>query len=165
MSAKRTLTIGTALAAALGPIAYPLLRRGCLTWGTRGDEATRKLPGDELLPDAGLVSTRAITVDARPDAVWPWLVQMGSGRGGAYSYDWIENVLGLNMHSADEILPQYQNLRVGDAFPLGPGRPAMRVEILDPERAFTIRISDLLAGIKQRAERLARDREEAPSAQ
>ena len=105
MSAKRTLAVGTGLAAGLGPIAYPLFRRWCITWGTRGDEATRKLPGDELLPDADLVTTRAITIDAPADAIWPWLVQMGSGRGGAYTYDWIENLLGLNMHSADEILP------------------------------------------------------------
>ena len=63
-----------------------------------------KLPGDELLPDAGLVTTRAITIAVPPEAIWPWLVQMGSGRGGAYSYDWIENLLGLRMHSADEIL-------------------------------------------------------------
>ena len=143
MSAKRTLAIGTALTAGLGPIAYPLfIRRWCLTWGASSDEVARKLPGDELLPDAGLVTTRAITIDAPPDAIWPWLVQMGSGRGGAYTYDWIENLFGLNMHSADEILSQYQDLKAGDELPMGPRRPAMRVEVLDPERALTIRISD-----------------------
>jgi hypothetical protein len=64
------------------------------------------LPGDELLADAGLVTTRAITVNAPPEAIWPWLAQMGSGRGGAYTYDWIENLFDLNMHSANEILPE-----------------------------------------------------------
>lgn len=101
-----------------------------------------KLPGDELLPDARLVSTRAITVDAPPDAVWPWLVQMGSGRAGAYTYDWVENLFGLNMHSADEILPQFQDLKVGDELPMGTDGPAMRVEVLEPERTLAIRIAD-----------------------
>jgi len=70
------------------------------------------MPGDDLLPDADLSSTRGITIDAPPSAVWPGLVQMGSGRGGAYTYDWIENLFGLGMHSADEILPQFQHLAV-----------------------------------------------------
>ena len=101
-----------------------------------------KLPGDDLLPDASLVSTRAITVGAPPDAIWPWLVQMGSGRAGAYTYDWIENLFGLTMHSADEILPQFQHLEVGDELPMGPDGPAMRVEVLDPERTLAVRIAD-----------------------
>jgi hypothetical protein len=83
----KTVT-GTALAAGAGMIAYPLFfRHWCLTWGATDDEVVRKLPGDELLPAAGIVSTRAVTIDAPPGAVWPWLVQMGSGRGGAYTYE------------------------------------------------------------------------------
>jgi len=79
------LGIGAALS---GLGTYPLfLRRRCLTWGARPDEVSRKLPGDELLPGAGTVATRAITIDAPPAAIWPWLVQMGSGRGGVYTYD------------------------------------------------------------------------------
>ena len=114
---------GAALAGGLGSLAYPIFfRRWCLTWGARPEEVSRNLPGDELLADAGIVSTRAITVDAPPGAIWPWLVQMGSGRGGVYTYDWIENLLGLNMHSARRILPQFQDLKVGDELPLGPGR-------------------------------------------
>jgi hypothetical protein len=65
------------------------LRRRCLTWGARPDEVSRKLPGDELLPGAGTVATRAVTIDAPPAAVWPWLVPMGSGRGGVYTYSLI----------------------------------------------------------------------------
>jgi len=134
---------GAALAAGLGSLAYPLFfRRWCLTWGARPEEVARKLPGDELLAHAGIVSTRAITIDAPPAAVWPWLVQMGSGRGGVYTYDWIENLFGLNMHSTRQILPQFQDVKVGDEFPLGPGRPAMRVAVFDPERTFTIRFAD-----------------------
>ena len=112
----------TALAAGLG--AYPVFfRRQCLTWGARPDEVSGSLPGDELLPRAGIVATRAITIDAPPAAIWPWLVQMGSGRGGVYTYDWIENLFGLDMHSTRRILPQFQDVKAGDEFPLGPGRP------------------------------------------
>jgi hypothetical protein len=94
--------IGTTLS---GLGTYSLfLRRRCLTWGARPDEVSRKLPGDELLPGEGTVATRAITIDAPPAAIWPWLVQMGSGRGGVYTYDWIENLFGLDMHSTRRIL-------------------------------------------------------------
>jgi hypothetical protein len=139
-------TITCAALAAVGSggvIAYPLFfRRWCLTWGATAEEVSRKLPGDELLPEASLVSTRAVTIDAPTASVWPWLVQMGSGRGGAYTYDWIENLLGLHMHSARQILPQFQELKVGDELPLGPGRPVMRVEVCDPERTLAIRFAD-----------------------
>ncbi len=134
---------GAALAAGAGAIGYPLLfRRWCLAWGATDEEVSRKLPGDELVPEADIVSTRAVTIEAPPGAVWPWLVQMGSGRGGAYTYDWIENLLGLHMHSARQILPQFQDLKVGDELPLGPGRPVMRVEVCDPERTLAIRFAD-----------------------
>ena len=143
MRKSACMAAGTALAASGGVIAYPLFfRRWCLTWGARPGEVSMKLPGDELLSDAGLVSTRAITIDAPPAAIWPWLVQMGSGRGGAYTYDWIENLAGLHMHSARQVLPQFQHLEVGDELPLGPGRPVMRVEVCDPERTLAIRFAD-----------------------
>jgi hypothetical protein len=130
-------------AVTVGPAVYLLFfRRWCLTWGARDDEVAAKLPGDELLPGASLVTTRAITIDTSPEAIWPWLVQMGSGRGGAYSYDWIENLFGLNMHSADEILPRYQHIRVGDELPMGPGRPGMTVKVFDPPRTLAVQVAD-----------------------
>lgn len=138
-SSKRALAMG-GLAAGVAVLSYPLFfRRQCLTWGAREDEISRKLPGDELLPEAGLITTRAVSIAAPPDCVWPWLVQMGSGRGGAYTYDWIENLFGLDMHSADEIVPELQHLKVGDELPMGGERLPMRVEILDAERTFAIR--------------------------
>jgi hypothetical protein len=143
MNIRRTLTVGVGAAAVLGPATYLLFFRSrCLNWGARADEVAAKLPGDELLPDAGLVTTRAITIDAPAGAIWPWLAQMGSGRGGAYSYDWIENMLGLNMHSAAEILPEYQDIKTGDDLPLGGGGPVMRVEVADPPRALAVRSTD-----------------------
>jgi hypothetical protein len=97
------------------------------------------MPGDALLPDPDILATRAVTVCAPPEAVWPWLVQMGSGRGGAYTYDWIENLFGLDMHSADEVLPELQQLAAGDVLPLGPNGPDMRVEELEPNRVLAWR--------------------------
>ena len=116
-----------------------LLRNGVLNWGATPDEVASRLPGDELLEDADIVATRAIRIDAPPSAVWPWLVQMGPGRAGAYTYDWIENLFGLNMHSADRIHPEWQELAVGDVLRSGPDRPGMRVEVLEPERALATR--------------------------
>ena len=143
MKIRRTLAAGAGAAAVLGPVSYLLFfRRWCLTWNTRDNEIVAKLPGDELLPDAGLVTTRSVTIDAPPQAIWPWLAQIGNGRGGAYTYDWIENLLGLNMHSASEILPEYQDIKVGDELPLGSGGLVMRVEVLDPPHALAIRTTD-----------------------
>ena len=122
--------------------AYPALWRDrCLNWGARDDEVARQMPGDKFLPDATVVTTRVIGVDAPAWAIWPWLVQMGSGRGGAYTYDWIENFFGLNMHSADEIVPELQDLAVGDELPLGKGQ-RMRVEVLEAEHALVVRSID-----------------------
>lgn len=138
-----SLAAGTAVAAGLGSLAYPLfLRRWCLTWGSWPDEVSRKLPGDELLTEADIISTRAVRVDTTASSIWPWLVQMGPGRGGAYTYDWIENLFGLGMHSADTILPQYQDLRVGDAQRLGQRGPLLRVAVLEPERSLVLRSDD-----------------------
>jgi hypothetical protein len=133
---------GLALAAGLDVATYPFWRRWCLTWGTENDEATWALPGDELLADPAILSTRGIWVAAPPGAIWPWLVQMGPGRGGAYTYDWIENLFGLGMHSADQILPQFQELKVGDAQRLGRRGPVLRVAILEPERSMVLRSDD-----------------------
>jgi len=134
---KRILTALAAAAAAVAGLER-LYRRGArqrvLDWGATAEEAARRLPGDDLLDRADIVATRAISIDAPPSAIWPWLVQMGPGRGGAYTYDWIENLLGLDMHSADRIHPEWQDLKVGDVLRSGDGKLGMRVEILEPER-------------------------------
>ena len=109
-----------ALSAALAALGYVRARRPIRTWGATEAEADGALPGDELLPDADGVTTRAIDIHAPPAHVWPWLAQMGpSPRGGAYTYDWIENLLGLNMHSVDRVLPEFQDPQVGDKIDLG----------------------------------------------
>ena len=128
--------------AGLAGLLYPtLLRRRILTWGATEAEAASRLPGDELLEDADGVSTRAIEIDAPAADVWPWLAQMGpSPRGGAYTYDWIENLLHLNMHSADHVLPEFQHPQVGDTISLGENR--MRLERVEPERVISWRSED-----------------------
>ena len=129
-----------ALLAALG-VLYPLVRRPILTWGATSEEAASPLPGDELLEDANGVSTRAITIDAPAESVWPWLAQMGpSPRGGAYTYDWIENLLGLDMHSVDRVLAEFQHPEVGDTISLGPNQ--MRLERIEPPRVLAWRSED-----------------------
>src|SRR5688572_18965568 len=115
------------------------LREWVLSWGATAEEVARRLPGDELLENADIVATRAIEIDAPPSAIWPWLVQMGPGRAGAYTYDWIENLFGLGMHSADTIVPEWQQLEVGDVSRPPKGGSGMRVEILEPERVLSNR--------------------------
>ena len=128
-----------ASAAAIDRLYRKHVRDWVLTWGATAEEAARPLPGDDLLDPADLVATRAIQIDAPPSAIWPWLVQMGPGRAGAYTYDWIENLFGLNMHSADRIHPEWQDLNVGDIVRSHDDRPGMRVEILEPERVLSNR--------------------------
>jgi hypothetical protein len=128
-----------ASSAAVDRLYRRFLRRWVLTWGATAEEAARRLPGDEMLEPADIVATRAIGIDAPPSAIWPWLVQMGPGRAGAYTYDWIENLFGLRMHSADEIHAEWQDLKVGDVLRSREDRPGMLVEILDRERALSSR--------------------------
>ncbi len=135
----RPLALAGLLAAAA--VAYSRLRQPILTWGATKEEAASTLPGDELLVDADGVSTRAIDIDAPAEAVWPWLAQMGpSPRGGAYTYDWIENLMGLDMHSADKILAEFQHPQIGDTIGFGANR--MRLERVEPERVLAWRSQD-----------------------
>lgn len=108
-----------------------------LTWGATYDEATGRMPGDDLIGSAGFVATRAISIAAPPDSVWPWLVQVGVGRAGFYSYDWIDN---LGHDSAQKVLPQFQRPSVGDlAAPMTSKTndgSAFRVASVDEPRAL-----------------------------
>ena len=137
-----TAAAGVALAVGLEMATYPRWRQWCLSWGATDEEVARTLPGDDLLAGPDIVSTRAVWIDAPAGEIWPWLVQMGPGRAGAYTYDWIENLFGLGMHSTDRILPQFQDLKVGDAQRLGKRGPVLRVSVLEPERALVMRSDD-----------------------
>ncbi len=200
------ITAGALVAA--GVLYQRLLRRPILTWGATPEEASARLPGDELLEAADGIATRAITIDAPPAAVWPWIAQMGpSPRGGAYTYDWIENLLGLHMHSADHLLPDFQHPKVGDGFGYGPNQMSFkrvepghvlatqsadgnwvwtfvieeaedgtsrlisrnrfrlpklkdRIGMIPMEPASLVMERRMLLGVKQRAEKLARERQD-----
>jgi hypothetical protein len=139
---RNALLINFAVVAGGAACYWAYWRTPCLTWGATGAEAQQSLPGDDLIPAPDLLSTRAVTVDAPPSAIWPWLMQMGSGKGGVYTYDWIENVLGLNMHSVDRVLPEFQDRKVGDVEQLGKSGPRLRVEVLDAERTMVLYSED-----------------------
>ena len=95
----------------------PLYRRRHLRWGSTDHEIASAMPGDSMLPRAQFVSTRSITIDAPPHAVWPWLVQVGCGRGGFYSNDLLDN---LGRPSAATIVADLQHLEVGQWIPMSP---------------------------------------------
>lgn len=120
---------GTVLAAA--GAAFGLGLRAARAGGSTRTEALAPLPGDDLVPDATVSITRAVSVAAPPERVWPWLVQLGQGRGGFYSYDVLENLAGLGIHSADRIDPQLQTLAIGDPVHLA-REVALRVAALEP---------------------------------
>ena len=94
-----------------------------LRWGATDAEVDMTLPCDELVEQPKLNATHAITINAPASKIWPWLVQMGQTRGGFYSYDWLENLVGCHMHNADRIHAEWQELQVGDEVWLHPKAP------------------------------------------
>jgi hypothetical protein len=103
----------------------------------------RVMAGDSLLADHTYSGTMAVIVDARPEHIWPWLVQIGYQRGGLYSYDWLDRLFGyLDRPSATRILPDYQHLAVGDHIPLGRG-PSWPVAVVEPNRALVLDMRNL----------------------
>jgi hypothetical protein len=108
------------------------------------------------MPHPKLKATHAITINARAVDIWPWLVQMGQGRGGFYSYTWLENLVGCQMHNADRIVPEWQNLRVGDGVWLHPKAPPLPVVSIEPARALVLGCSwaFVLREIDERTTRL-----------
>jgi hypothetical protein len=113
-----------------------------LRWGATDAELAEVYPGDELVPTPRHIWMRAVEIAAPPSQVWPWLVQMGQGRGGLYSYDWLENLAGCDIHSVDTLMPELQHLAVGDPIRLvREGYPAdlvLRVAGLVPEQALVL---------------------------
>lgn len=128
---------GAKIAAAL--LTAPVLRWSHNRWGATPAEVAAAMPGDELVPKPKITSTRAITINAAPRDVWPWLVQIGQGRGGFYSYDALENLVRCDIHSADRIIPQLQQLHPGDLIRLAPaGSPSFQVSRIQPPSILTL---------------------------
>jgi hypothetical protein len=121
-----------------------------LAWGATAAERSGPLPGDDLVPDARYVTTRAITIDAPPDRIWPWLVQMGQDRAGFYTHNWVERLLQSGIPDDHAIHPEWQNLAVGDLMrtnrDIG-GKPmGWPVVSVDPPRSLVVRSKNMPAG-------------------
>jgi hypothetical protein len=123
---------------AIGSAAYILLARPRqLRWGATDRELDESLPGDELVANVDLSATRAITISASADQVWPWIAQLGQGRGGFYSYDFLENLVGCDIHSADRIVPEWQDVSVGGKVRFAP-EVGLDVALLERERSLVL---------------------------
>ena len=126
-------------------LAVVTLRWSALHWGATTEETRERLPGDEILRDPGLVATRAITIEAPPEEVWRWVVQMGADRGGFYSYDRLENLAGCRLHSADTVVHNWQHLAPGDLVRLHP-KVALAVTAVEPGRSFVLHAAPAMPG-------------------
>jgi hypothetical protein len=130
----------TAMAAGAGAWAYQRFGRPwVLNWGASPVEVARAMPGDDVLPHAALQTSRAITIDAPPDAIWPWLVQMGPRpRAGVYTYDWVERLLGIDIENSDRVLPEFQHLEAGEFMGLNDKGLGLRVASVEPEHHLVL---------------------------
>jgi len=135
---RRTKTLITLGGAAAGVAAYQIYGRPRIrNWGSHAGEVRRALPGDDLVENPEVRTTRAITLGAPPDAVWPWIVQMGQQRAGFYSYDALERIAGLRIENADRIHPEWQDVEVGEKMYLSPSAAMIVVETV-PNEAFVL---------------------------
>ena len=148
----RSLAMGLLGSAVVASSCVLWVRPWFLNWGTTAEEAARPLAGDNVIENPLSQSTRAITIDAPPSVVWPWLVQLGQGRAGYYSYDFLENLLGADIHSIDRIVPELQKLQVGDYIQAAP-EPYLGFEVvgMDQPRTMVTRATiDMFTGLKIR---------------
>jgi len=130
---RKRIAIAGAIIGTTAGITISRAVRFSRTWGVDPTEAAKPLPGDDLVPTPTAIETRAITIDAPPAAVWPWLAQMGFERGGWYSYDRLDN----RGRSVDTILPAFQSPQVGDLIPMSPDA-GFEVKVVEPGRALVL---------------------------
>jgi hypothetical protein len=119
------------------------LRPWFLHWGATKEETKKALPGDELCPEASSIATRAVTIHAPAEEVWPWIAQIGQDRGGFYSYSWLENLVGARIHNADRLLPKLPALTIGDSVWMTPqsrygGKGRVKVAMIEPCRYLVL---------------------------
>lgn len=117
------------LALAICAALWYVYRPWALTWGATTEEIARSMPGDEVLPHPTFNATRAVTIEATPQHVWPWIIQIGYRRAGFYSYDTLDND---GIPSSETILPEYQDLQVGDLIPLSKTASVRVTELVPP---------------------------------
>ena len=136
------IAIVGAVVVAVAVLYWVRIRRWFGRWGATVADLIREMPGDAAVGDPGYSATLAITIHARPEHIWPWLVQLGYKRGGLYSYDWLDRLFGyLDRPSAVSILPQFQQLAVGDQIPIGRGG-GFPVTAIEPYRALVLSGND-----------------------
>ena len=111
-------------------------------WGATVPEQQMSLPGDEIVIKPNWKYTQAISIHASPGEIWQWLVQIGQGRGGFYSFELLENMIGCDIHNADHIIPEFQQLVVGDSIKLHPEAPGIPVVLVDSATAIVMGGSD-----------------------
>ena len=119
-------------------ITTPFIGRRRLRWGALGTETSDPLPGDELVPEPKWTYTLGVGVDAPPEAVWPWIAQIGQGRGGFYTYEALENMVGCKISNTTEIMTDHQLPTVGGDIYLHPDTPPLRIEMVDPPHALVL---------------------------
>ncbi len=112
-----------------------------LNWGSSQSELHRKWPGDDLILNPIYESTHAVTINAAASRVWPWLLQIGQNRGGFFSYDWLENLAGADIHTINHIVPELQRIETGDLVLLAPNIGLVVWEVI-PEHALVLRAMD-----------------------
>jgi hypothetical protein len=140
------IAAATALAAAGGIAFTSVVRPWYQRWGATDEEVARPMPLDERVPNPTMQTTMAITINARPEAIWPWLVQVGDPpRAGYYSYTWIEKVVGLDIQNAGRILPQFQSVEIGQALDRN---GTMVVQAVNPGRSLVLGPPDSIEELK-----------------
>ncbi|MCU0311710.1 MAG: hypothetical protein MUE36_12315 [Acidimicrobiales bacterium] len=143
---RRLVTVGL-LAAALAAAWHRFVTPWQQRWGATDDEVHMALPGDDLVAEPADQVTRAVTVDASPGDVWPWLLQLGADRGGFYSYEALENLFGLGIHNRDVIVPEWQERAVGDlVLADAKGSGGWYVVEVVPREALVLKVADVKAG-------------------
>ncbi len=129
---KKTSISLAALGAISTGVYLRLIRPWQLRWGATDREVASLRPGDDDIRQPTFNATRAVTVAARPEEIWPWLIQIGVTRASWYSYDLFDN---LGRHSSERILPEFQHLAIGDVIPMSPdGKQGLWVKALEPNR-------------------------------
>ncbi|MFC2067911.1 hypothetical protein ACFLTP_02735 [Chloroflexota bacterium] len=118
----------------------PFLRSKYRKWGSTEEELQRELQGDELVKNMKGWYNHAITINAKPANVWPWIVQLGQNKGGFYSYEILENIVGSKIHNADYIVPGFQNTVVGDKVAMTPKAAPYIVAAIEPSQAFVLQL-------------------------
>ena len=136
---RRNVLLATTFLVAFVAFFYLVYRPWQLSWGATGDEVTRPMAGDELVSDPTFSATRAVTINAPAERIWPWIVQIGYKRAGFYSWDILDND---GIPSAERILPEYQNLEIGDLVPLDEEIDAVVVDMEPNEWLLLVFQSD-----------------------